>query len=143
MLILSNCYFFLIIFNFHSRKFPDCRFVVYSFKPWLYYLAWVTFWGSVDFEILPSIKRHFALWLNLFGHQLYSLSASILSFLAERGRFPPAHRVLAAFVIFKYSQLLINFLRVGKTCTWYPFWNIQNDLQWKVSPPFILSHQVT
>lgn len=96
-------FFSLLIFNFHGRKFPDCRFFcfVLFLKPRLYYLAWVRFWGSVSFEILPSIKRHFALWPNLLGHRLYSLSASILSFLAERGRFSPTYRVLAIFVIFK------------------------------------------
>ena len=97
-----------ITYNFHSGKFPDYRFLfVCVFKPCLHYLAWVKFWNSVSFVILPSIiKRHFTLRPDLLGHWLYSLSASFLSYLAERYSFSPPYRVLAIIVIFKYSQLL-------------------------------------
>lgn len=110
-------------------------FIFCFFKPWLYYLAWVKFWGSVNFEILPGMKRISTHWLNLHGHELYSLSGSILSFLAERGRFSPTYEVLAViFVIFKQSQLLINFSKVGNTCV-HTIQNMKykNDLPRKVS----------
>lgn len=134
----------LITYNFHSGKFPDYRFLfVCVFKPCLHYLAWVKFWNSVSFVILPSIiKRHFALRPDLLGHWLYSLSASFLSYLAERCSFSPPYRVLAIIVIFKYSQLLIKFWRAGHTCirahacARYGFGNIQSVGAWGGRLPF-------